>query len=425
MKILVVGSGGREHALVWKISQSHRVTSLFCSPGNPGIAEHAECLPMKATAIAGLLDFAKQERIDLTVVGPEQPLAEGIVDAFTAEGLQIFGPTRRAAELEWSKVFAKEFMKRHNIPTADFRTFDGSNLEEAAGYVRQLTPPIVLKADGLAGGKGVIIAASIGEALEWLQEMRRHFGEAGNRLVIEEFLEGEEASVFAICDGKDFVTLATAQDHKRAYDGDRGKNTGGMGAYAPAPVVTHDILEAICQTIIAPTLKGMSEEARPYKGCLYVGLMITAAGPKVVEYNCRFGDPEAQVVLPLYGGDIVELFEASCGGRIAQLGSEAKLIRSLSAVCVVLASQGYPDEYPTGFEITGLDELHGSSVIPFHAGTKLHGGTIVTAGGRVLGITAMKPDLAGAIDEAYAAVRAVSFAGMHYRRDIGKKAIVH
>ncbi len=425
MKILVVGSGGREHALVWKISQSSKVTSLFCSPGNPGIAEHAECLPMKATAIAGLLDFAKKERIDLTVVGPEQPLAEGIVDAFAAEGLKIFGPTKRAAELEWSKGFAKDFMKRHGIPTAGYRTFEGSTLEAVTEYVKKLAPPIVLKADGLAAGKGVVIAQSINEALESVQEIRKQFGDAGSRIVIEEFLEGEEASVFAICDGEDFVTLAPAQDHKRIYDGDRGKNTGGMGAYAPAPVVTADILQAVSERIIAPTLKGMADEKRPYKGCLYVGLMITATGPKVVEYNCRFGDPETQVVLPLYNGDVVELFDAACDGRIAQFGADSNLLKPSSAVCVVLASQGYPDEYPTGYEITGLEDLQGSNVIPFHAGTKMQGGTVVTAGGRVLGITAIKPDLAGAIEDAYTAVRDVSFAGMHYRRDIGKKAFVH
>lgn len=425
MKILVVGGGGREHALVWKISQSSRVTSLFCSPGNPGIAEHAECLPMKATAIAGLIDFARKEGIDLTVVGPEQPLAEGIVDLFTAADLKIFGPTKAAAELEWSKAFAKDFMKRHAIPTAGYRTFDGSSIGAAAEYVKELTPPIVLKADGLAAGKGVVIAQSVDEALDALQEMQKQFGDAGTRVVVEEFLEGEEASVFAVCDGKDFLTLAPAQDHKRILDGDRGKNTGGMGAYAPAPVVTPDILQMVRETIIAPTLKGMADEGRPYKGCLYVGLMITATGPKVVEYNCRFGDPETQVVLPLYNGDVVELFEAACDGRIGQLGEDPQRHLPLAAVCVVLASQGYPDTYPTGYEITGLEELQGSSVIPFHAGTKIQGGSVVTAGGRVLGITAIKPDLAGAIEDAYAAVREVSFAGMHYRRDIGKKAFVH
>ncbi len=434
MKILVIGSGGREHALVWKISQSSRVTKLYCSPGNPGIAELAECLPMKATALEGLLDFAKSESIDLTVVGPEQPLAEGIVDLFEANALAIFGPTKRAAELEWSKTFAKDFMQRHGIPTAQYRTFAQLQLDEAKAYVNKSSMPIVLKADGLAAGKGVVVCSTHEQALAALDEMKKQFGSAGDRIVVEEFMEGEEASVFAICDGNDFVALAPAQDHKRIFDGDRGKNTGGMGAYAPAPLVTQNILHDVEEQIINPTLKGMTEEGRPYKGCLYIGLMITASGPKVLEYNCRFGDPETQVVLPLYGGDLVWLFEAACSNRIARLtDAQASLgeqrngnVSMNSAVCVVLASNGYPDEYPTGIEIQGLDELSAmNNVLVFHAGTKMQGGSLVTAGGRVLGITAMKSSLAGAIEDAYKAVGKVSFAGMHYRRDIGKKAFVH
>lgn len=427
MKILVIGSGGREHALVWKIGQSARVTKLYCAPGNPGIEEVAECLPMRPTALDQMVEFAKNEKIDLTVVGPEQPLADGIVDLFEANGLKIFGPTARAAELEWSKAFAKAFMQRHGIPTAQFRTFDRTQVEDARVYIEVCPKPVVLKADGLAAGKGVLICHDPSEAAAALDAMQRQFGPASDRIVIEEYLEGEEASVFAISDGEEFVTLAPAQDHKRVFDGDKGKNTGGMGAYAPAPIVTEDILETVHEQIIKPTLRGMAEEGRPYKGCLYVGLMITATGPKVVEYNCRFGDPETQVVLPLYEDDFVELLEAACTGRIRDLrarGRSAPVPRS--AVCVVLASGGYPDEYTTGMEINGLDELEAmNNVLVFHAGTRIANGVLVTAGGRVLGITAIKPGLAEAIADAYDAVRRVSFAGMHYRRDIGRKAFVH
>ncbi len=427
MRVLVIGSGGREHALVWKLAQSTKVTKLYCSPGNPGIAELAECLPMNATAIDGLLSFAKSERIDLTVVGPEQPLAEGIVDVFESNGLKIFGPTKRAAELEWSKVFAKEFMQRHSIPTASYRTFGQDEFEDAKQYLNESPLPVVLKADGLAAGKGVIVCTTREQAHVGLMEMKRQFGYASSKIVVEEFLEGEEASVFAVCDQENFVTLATAQDHKRVFDGDRGKNTGGMGAYAPAPIVTRDILQAVENRIIKPTLKYMAEEGRPYKGCLYVGLMITTGGPKVVEYNCRFGDPETQVVLPLYSDDIVELFEAACSGSLRSLRvcHDDDSPRN-SAVCVVLASQGYPDEYPTGMEIQGLDELSGlNNVMVFHAGTKLFNGSPVTSGGRVLGVTAVKSNLIDAIQDAYEAVNQISFAGMHYRRDIGRKALLH
>lgn len=423
MKVLVIGSGGREHALVWKISQSSKVTHLYCSPGNPGIAELAECLPMRANALEGLLEFAHREAIDLTVVGPEQPLAEGIVDLFEVNGLKIFGPTKSAAELEWSKAFAKDFMERHNIPTAGSRMFMVDAMEEARDYVRRHSLPLVLKADGLAAGKGVEVCATHDQALQWLNSFEKQFGIS---FLVEEFMEGEEASVFAISDGTDFLTLAPAQDHKRIFDGDRGKNTGGMGAYAPAPVVTPDILRDVHETIIAPTLAGMAADGKPYKGCLYVGLMITASGPKVVEFNCRFGDPETQVVLPLYQGDIVELFEAACTKQLGSFKGQGMSSALNAAVCVVLASGGYPDQYPTGVEISGLEELSGlNHILAFHAGTKARGDAIVTAGGRVLGITSIKTDLAGAIEDAYAAVSKVSFPGMHYRRDIGRKAFVH
>ncbi|MEO8167451.1 MAG: phosphoribosylamine--glycine ligase [bacterium] len=423
MKILVIGSGGREHAMVWKISQSPRVTKIFCSPGNPGIAELAECLPMNATAADGLLSFAQSEQIDLTIVGPEQPLAEGIVDLFEAQGLAIFGPTKRAAELEWSKVFAKEFMARHGIPTAGHTVFGCGDTAKALEFLDTAPLPIVLKADGLAGGKGVTVCVTREEAQDALKEMQKYFNDSSGKIVFEEFMEGEEASVFAICDGKNFVVLAPAQDHKRVFDGDRGKNTGGMGAYAPAPIVTQDILEDVENEIIRPTLEGMAAEGRPFKGCLYVGLMITSDGAKVVEYNCRFGDPETQVVLPLYEGDIVDLFESASKGDITSPGQERV---SGSAVCVVLASGGYPDEYPTGIEISGMDDLDGmNNVLLFHAGTKMWGGSIVTAGGRVLGVTATATNLANAIEDAYGAAAHISFGGMHYRRDIGKKAFLH
>jgi phosphoribosylamine---glycine ligase len=427
MKILVIGSGGREHALVWKIQQSAKVKKLYCSPGNPGIAELAECLPMKANALEGLLSFAKHENIDLTIVGPEQPLAEGIVDLFEAHGLRIFGPTKRAAELEWSKAFAKEFMQRNGIPTASYRTFAHHEMDEARTYLGTIPMPVVLKADGLAAGKGVIICTTREQALTSLEDIRRQFGSAGDQIVIEEFMEGEEASVFAVSDGTDFITLAPAQDHKRIFDGDKGKNTGGMGAYAPAPIMTDDILRDVAERIIKPTLVRMAAEGRTYRGCLYVGLMITASGPKVVEYNCRFGDPETQVVLPLYNGDIVELFDAACDRRVGKLPPLPRVTdREQCAVCVVLASSGYPDEYPTGIDIEGLDELsEARHVMVFHSGTKMQGGSVVTAGGRVLGIVALGSDLAGTIRVAYNAVSGISFAGMQYRRDIGKKALVH
>jgi len=425
MNILVIGSGGREHAIVWKLRQSSKIERLYCSPGNPGIAELAECLPMKATAQEALLEFAKSEGIDLTIVGPEQPLAEGIVDLFEMNDLKVFGPTQRAAELEWSKAFAKEFMQRHGIPTAAHRTFAVNEIDEAKSYINKSPMPIVLKADGLAAGKGVIICTNRDEAVVSLEKFSKQFGSAGERIVVEEFMEGEEASVFAICDGSDFVTLAPAQDHKRVFEGDRGRNTGGMGAYAPAPIVTEDLLRQIEEQIIAPTLRGMAAEGRKYKGCLYVGLMITQNGPKVVEYNCRFGDPETQVVLPLLDCDVAELLLAACNGTIGNMRGEFGS-PSRSAVCVVLASDGYPDAYPTGIEIHGLEQISAmNNVIAFHAGTKSQGDSLVTAGGRVLGITAMKHDLFGAIDDAYSAIGKISFAGMHYRRDIGKKAFVH
>jgi phosphoribosylamine---glycine ligase len=423
MKILVTGSGGREHALVWKLSTSPRVTGLYCAPGNPGIAKLATLVPLKVNDSAGLAEFVRREQIDLTVVGPEQPLAEGIVDFFQEHGLTVFGPTRRAAELEWSKSFAKEFMERQGIPTASCTIFRAGEEKAAREFLRSCPLPVVMKADGLAAGKGVIICRQREEALAALHAMAedRVFGSAGATIVIEEFMSGPEASLFAICDGTRHVTLAPAQDHKRVFDDDQGKNTGGMGAYAPTPFVSAQLLREVEDRIIEPTLRGMASEGRSYSGCLYVGLMLTADGPKVVEYNSRFGDPETQVVLPLYGGDLAELLSAAAQGSLASVSAAPV---TGHAVCVVLASKGYPDAYETGIPITGLEKAEGlPGVVVFHAGTKLLHGVLVTGGGRVLGVTAVADgSLRQAITNAYNAVGAVGFEGVHYRRDIARKA---
>jgi len=442
MNVLVIGSGGREHALVWKLAQSPRIGRIYCTPGNPGILAHAEPFPAGTADLQKLAAEARTHGIGLTVVGPEQPLAEGIVDIFRAAGLRIFGPTSAAAELEWSKAFAKDFMRRHNIPTARFRTFRAGEAA-ARSYVSSAMLPLVVKADGLAAGKGVTVCRTRGEALGALADAGTAFGAAGSTVVVEEFMEGVEASLFAVCDGTDFITLAPAQDHKRALDGDRGPNTGGMGAYAPAPCVTAGILDEVCGTIIRPTLSGMAAEGRPYTGCLYAGLMLTAEGPRVVEFNCRFGDPETQVVLPLFGGDLLDLLEASAAGSIASLKARpgwalpAAGSRSASrpgapvaraAVCVVLASGGYPGTYETGKAITGLPDAGASGgVVCFHAGTRRDAdGSLRTAGGRVLGVTALEPSgsIAAAVERAYIAARGITFEGIHYRHDIGKGALI-
>lgn len=425
MNVLVLGSGGREHALIWKLKKSAQVGKLFCAPGNPGIGRLAANVPLKAGDQEALLEFAQRETIHLTVVGPEQPLADGIVDRFRSRGMRIFGPTRAAAELEWSKVFAKAFLERHGIPTAAHRTFGKSDAAAAHAYLDRCPLPAVLKADGLAAGKGVLICATRTEVHAGLRDLMeaKVFGEAGERVVVEEFLAGQEASVFAVADGKDFLTLAPAQDHKRANDNDRGKNTGGMGAYAPAPAVTPEILRTVDDQIIRPTLRGMAEEGRPYTGCLYVGLMLTPGGPKVVEYNARFGDPESQVVLPLYEGDLVNLLIASCEGTIASLVPPPSVTRS--AVCVVLASGGYPDRFVPGRPISGIEAAEAmEGVMVFHAGTQEEEGRLVTAGGRVLGVTSVcGGTLRDTIARAYAAAEKIRFEGMHLRRDVGQKAL--
>ncbi len=427
MNVLVIGSGGREHALVWKLSQSSHVGRIYCAPGNPGIGLLARCVPLKVTDLRGLASFARENAIDLTVVGPEQPLAEGIADLFAAEGLRVFGPTRNAAELEWSKAFAKDFMARHHVPTASHRTFRIGEHDAARAHIGACPIPVVLKADGLAAGKGVIVCQTREQAFLALEEMfgQKSFGAAGETVVVEEFLDGVEASVFAVTDGTDFVTLAPAQDHKRALDGDQGKNTGGMGAYAPAPMVTPEILRQVEDAIIRPTLQGMAKEGRTYRGCLYVGLMLTGTGPKVVEYNCRFGDPETQVVLPLYDGDLFDLLDAAAAGKLKEVAVPRVRAVHGNAVCIVLASGGYPDAYPTGKEISGLELAAAQpGVVVFHAGTKADGTRVLTSGGRVLGVTAVCHDgtLRDAINGAYAAVRVIRFDGMHYRHDIAEKA---
>ncbi len=425
MKVLVLGSGGREHAIAWKLRQSPSVTELFCAPGNAGIEQHATLVPIKATEQAELLSFVQKEKIDLTVVGPEQPLVEGIVDLFEQHGLNIFGPRKAAAMLEGSKVFSKNFMQKHGIPTARFHSFSVSERSAADQFFNELSFPVVIKADGLAAGKGVVMCETQEQSKRALDGMmiEKMFGAAGERVVVEEFLTGEEVSVFVVTDGADFVTLASAQDHKRVFDDDRGKNTGGMGAYAPAPVLDDTLMQRIVSDIIQPTLAGMHEEGTPYRGCLYCGLMITPEGPRVLEYNCRFGDPEAQAVIPLIDGDLAELLMSVARGK---LNSSAASIRNGTAVCVVMASGGYPDEYETGKKITGLDAIQRlDDVVVFHAGTKKLGAEIVTSGGRVLGVTALGfgQDLETTIEKAYQTAGNISFEGAHYRRDIGQKAL--
>jgi len=421
MKVLVIGGGGREHALVWKLSQSPRVDRIYCAPGNAGIAEIAECVDINPTDADALLDFVKYNWIDLTVVGPEAPLVVGVADRFVKEERLIFGPTRDGAMLEGSKVFSKELMKKYNIPTAEFRVF--SSYLHAEEYVRLKGAPIVIKADGLAAGKGVIVAQSVDEAIKGLRLIMkdRIFGEAGERVVVEECLKGEEASFMVITDGETVVPLATSQDHKQVYDGDRGPNTGGMGAYSPAPVVTPQLREKIMQTIIHPLLRGLKREGVKYRGIIYAGLMICDDAPYVLEFNCRFGDPEAQPVLARMEGDLFELLKATADGRLRDV---RVTWREDPAVCVVLASKGYPGSYEKGKKISGLDKLKDEKdVIVFHAGTRSENGNIVTSGGRVLGVTALGRDIREAKQRAYSAIERIGFEGMHYRKDIADRAI--
>ena len=423
MKVLVVGGGGREHAIVWGISKSSLEPEVFIAPGNPGTALLGTNVPVAAADIEGLLTFARQKKIDLTIVGPEQPLVAGIVDAFEAAGLTIFGPSAAAAKLEGSKSFAKDFMARHGIPTALYKTFAAQEYDQAKSYLIERNRPCVLKASGLAAGKGVLMCSNLDEALEGLDAIlvNGRFGEAGAELVIEEWMEGEEASVFALTDGEHYLLLASAQDHKRVGEGDTGPNTGGMGAYAPAPIVTDELLGHIAETIVEPTLKGMAQEGRPYRGVLYCGLMITREGPKVVEFNCRFGDPEAQVLIPLLQDDLLQLIVDLIEGKKPVLSPDSN---RKSAACVVLASGGYPGGYEKGKRIDGLEKAKQiANVLVFHAGTRRDGDVVITNGGRVLGVISSNDTLAEALDNVYRGVACIDFDGMQYRTDIGKKGL--
>jgi len=421
MQILVLGGGGREHAIVWKLAQSKKVTKIYCAPGNPGIAALAECVALDTTDNKGLAQWAKEHQIDLTVVGPEVPLVAGVADEFRAQGLAIFGPNARAAAIEGSKSFSKELMKKYNIPTAFFKVCN--DLATAKAYVEEKGAPIVVKADGLAAGKGVIVAMTKEEALAALEDiMAEHkFGTAGASVVIEEFMEGEEASLLAFTDGKIVVPMIAAQDHKRVDDGDKGLNTGGMGAYAPAPVLTDALRDKCMATIIRPVLKALEEEGRSYSGCLYAGLMIKGDSIKVVEFNARFGDPETQAVLPLLDGDLAEIMLACAQGT---LRPEMVKWSNRAAVCVVMASGGYPGSYAKNIAITGLQEAGKlQDVVVFHAGTKAANGQVVTSGGRVLGVTAVGDNIADAKEKAYAAVDRIHFENAHYRTDIAWRAL--
>jgi phosphoribosylamine--glycine ligase len=440
MKVLVVGGGGREHALAWKLTQDASVSTVLCAPGNAGIAAVARLMPVGAGDVDRLADLAEREAIDLTVVGPELPLQNGIADLFTARGLRVFGPTRAAAQLECSKIFAKEFMSRHGIPTARFRVCDDGDQARRVVASGELGFPVVVKADGLAAGKGVVVARDLAEANAAIAAMMddRQFGEAGARVVLEECLVGPEVSFFALCDGRRAVALTTAQDHKRAYDNDEGPNTGGMGAFAPSALVDPALRDGIMREIVDPVIAGMRTEGHEYRGFLYAGLMLTCDGPRVIEFNVRFGDPEAQVVIPMVEGDLAPWLAAAADGALAG----APAFSSSKYVGVVLASAGYPASGPTGLPIAGLEEAAGlDNVLVFHAGTAAapveHGcgpangaaaafgrsHRVLTAGGRVLTVVGRGATFEAARDRAYAAVDKIAFDGMHYRRDIGRKAL--
>jgi len=418
MKILVVGSGGREHAICWKIAQSKKVEKIYCAPGNAGIAEYAECVNIGAMELEKLADFAEEKKIDLTVIGMDDPLVAGVVDVFEARGLKVFGPRKNAAILEGSKAFSKDLMKKYNIPTAAYEVFNSP--EAALAYLETAKLPIVLKADGLALGKGVLICNTLEEAKEGVKSLMtdKQFGSAGDRIVIEEFMTGREVSVLSFVDGKTIRIMTSAQDHKRAKDGDQGLNTGGMGTFSPSPFYTAEVDEFCKKYIYQATVDAMAAEGREFKGIIFFGLMLTPEGPRVLEYNARFGDPETQVVLPRMNNDIVEVFEACVDGTLDRIELD---FADNAAVCVVLASDGYPEKYDKGFEITGFEnfkDMDGYYV--FHAGTKFDGDKIVTNGGRVLGVTALGTDLKDARANAYKATEWIDFANKYKRNDIGK-----
>ena len=419
MKVLVVGSGGREHAIIWKLKQSPKADKIYCAPGNAGIAQDAQCVPIGAMEIDKLVQFAKDENIDFTIVGMDDPLVAGVVDAFEAEGLRVFGPRKNAAIIEGSKAFSKDLMKKYGIPTAKYETFD--NYDEAKKYVLSQSVPIVVKADGLALGKGVLICQSHDEAVAALDEIMvdKKFGASGSKVVIEEFLTGPEVSVLSFCDGKTVVPMVSAQDHKRAYDNDEGLNTGGMGTFSPSRIYTKEINDDCMEKIFKPTVAAMAKEGRPFVGVLYFGLMLTKDGMKVIEYNARFGDPETQVILPRLKSDLLEIMEACVDTTLDKMDIQWY---DNAAVCVVEASGGYPVKYDKGYEITGLDSVKGrDDIIVFHAGTAEKDGKLVTNGGRVLGITGIGKDIDEARTKAYEGVDLIDFEKKHFRHDIGIK----
>ena len=420
MKVLIVGSGGREHTLAWKLKQSPRVDKLYCAPGNAGTGEIAENLPIDCEDVDSIIAIVEKLDIDLTVVGPEAPLALGLSDALRANNRLVFAPSKAAAAIETSKEIAKDLMIKYNIPTAQFGAF--SDYDSAVAYIKEKGAPIVVKADGLAAGKGVIVAMDEDTAVDAVADMLldKTFGNAGNRVVIEEYLEGEEVSILAFCDGKHIVPMVSAQDHKRAFDGDQGPNTGGMGAYSPAPVYTKELAVVVEEMILWPTLRALEAEGRTYQGVLYAGLMVTKDGPKVLEYNARFGDPETQSVLLRLNTDLIDIIEAISAEKLDEIKIEWS---DKAAVCVVIASGGYPGIYDKGKPIYGIEHAEENGAIVFHAGTKLDNGKVVTAGGRVLGVTALGNDIAEAIKNAYQAVENITFEKSFYRKDIGHRAL--
>ena len=422
MNILLIGNGGREHALAWKIKQSSPASKLFTAGTNAGILSLADYVNLDENNFAEVAKFCTTRKIDLVVVGPEAPLAAGLANELKKENIPVFGPTREAARIESSKSFAKEFMIRHNIPTANFAWFDSSEEAKAIEYISTLVPPIVVKADGLAAGKGVVICNSHDEARTTIKAMFSGiFKEAGKKVVVEEYLEGEEASILALTDGNDYIILPTAQDHKRIFDNDQGKNTGGMGSYSPTPLISKELISEIESSIIRPAIKGMADEGYPFTGCLYAGLMVNQHKPKVVEFNCRFGDPETQAVLPLLRGDFSSLIYSIAEGKLNKsyyAGYENKY-----TCCVILASKGYPDSYEKGFEISGIDKAEATGCIVFHSGTKKLDGKIVSDGGRVLGVVGISQTLEGSIAKAYEGVNLIDFKNKYYRTDIGKKGL--
>lgn len=420
MKVLVIGSGGREHALVWKLRQSKKVDKIFCAPGNAGISQTAKCVSIKADDIRDLSDFAYRNKISLTIVGPEAPLAAGIADEFHRRRLKIFGPDKKAAQLESSKVFAKEFMRRHHIPTAPFKVF--STYSEAVGFCKSLQFPAVIKADGLAAGKGVIIVKNLKEANATLEDMmiKKRFGKASSKVLIESYQAGQEVSIMAFTDGKTVLPMLPSQDHKQAFDGDRGPNTGGMGAYCPTPFTSPEMIKQIVDQVLRPVVVGLADEGITYRGLLYAGLILTEDGPRVLEFNCRFGDPETQAVLPLMKSDLFEIMMSVSSGK---LSPRTKLEwRRDAAVCITMASKGYPGKYTKGVNITGLQNSGDNQSYIFHAGTTRKGNQWKTDGGRVLGVMGMDRDLKGALNRAYRIVGKIKFDGAMYRKDIGFRA---